>query len=315
MVDMIKRSAQRGAEVVKQVLTFVRGSDGKRVPLNVDYILKEICKVARETFPKSIEVRCVMQKELSLVRGDPTQMHQVLMNLCVNARDAMPNGGKLILSARDGADSDAGSVVMEVEDTGTGIPEALIDKIFDPFFTTKEPSKGTGLGLSTVLGIVKSHGGTLKVQTKEGVGTKFQIFLPVADQGESTSSSPTAIPVPKGRGELVLIVEDEQPIRALIAQACDQNGYEVLTAEDGATAVVHFAGHKTRVKLLITDIMMPGVNGQTLANTIRAINPSIKVIAISGAAEPSSIPEADCLLTKPFSNEELLRTVHRVLHA
>jgi two-component system cell cycle sensor histidine kinase/response regulator CckA len=319
MVDMIKRSAQRGADVVKQVLTFVRGSDGKRVSLNVDYLLKEICKVARETFPKNIDVRCVVPNDLFLVRGDPTQLHQILMNLCVNARDAMPNGGKLVLSARNGDDSDAGSVVMEVEDSGTGIPEALIDKIFDPFFTTKEPSKGTGLGLSTVLGIVKSHGGNLKVQTKEGAGTKFQIFLPVAEQGESSVSSPTAglVPkgIPKGTGEMVLVVDDEQPIRTLIAQACDQNGYEVLTAEDGSTGVVHFAGNKSRVKLLITDMMMPGVNGQSLANTIRAINPSIKIIAISGAAEPNAIPEADCLLTKPFSTEELLRTVHRVLHA
>ncbi len=315
MVDMIKRSAERGAEVVKQVLTFVKGSDGKRIPLNIEYLLKEICKVARETFPRNIELRCVVPKDLSLVRGDPTQLHQVLMNLCVNARDAMPEGGKLTVGARNAIEAEGRRVVMEVEDTGTGIPEALIDKIFDPFFTTKEPSKGTGLGLSTVLGIVKSHGGTLKVQTKEGVGTKFQVSLPLANEDEAEELTPSNSPIPKGAGETILVVEDEEPIRRLIAQACDQNGYEVLTAADGATGVVQFAGNKARIKLLVTDIMMRGVNGRSLATTIRAINPAVKVIAISGAADSNPLPEAQCLLSKPFTAEHLLRTIHQTLHS
>jgi two-component system cell cycle sensor histidine kinase/response regulator CckA len=314
MVEMIKRSAERGAEVVKQVLTFVRGSDGKRVPLNVTYILKEISKVARETFPKDIEVHCVIGPDLATVSGDPTRIHQVLMNLCVNARDAMPQGGKLFLRARNAADQPNPSVLLEVEDTGTGIPADLIDKIFDPFFTTKAPSKGTGLGLSTVMGIVKSHNGTLKLDTKEGAGTKFQIFLPAVLAAEPSDSAHTAPPIPRGSGELILVVDDEEPIRRLVAQTCDAHGYDTISAVDGASAVVQFAGKRNQIKVVITDMLMPGVNGKSLAATIRSLSPSTKIIAITGAAEQNSVPDADSFITKPFGTPELLREVHRVLH-
>jgi two-component system cell cycle sensor histidine kinase/response regulator CckA len=313
MVDMIKRSAQRGAEIVKQVLTFVRGSDGKRVGLKLESLLKEISKVLRDTFPKNIHISYSAKPGLLPVRADPTQLHQVLMNLCINSRDAMPDGGTLSVSARNFSDEITSMVLIEVEDTGTGIPAGILDKIFDPFFTTKDPGKGTGLGLSTVVGILKSHGGSLKVESKEGVGTKFQIFLPADTESDKSDTKFVSRPSPRGNGEVILVVDDEGEIRNLIAHICGQHGYEVLLAPDGPSGVVQFVRNKSIIRVVITDMMMPGVDGASLAKTIRTMQSSIKVIAISGVAEQAAIPDADRLLRKPFSTDELLRAIHEVL--
>ncbi|HEV8544385.1 MAG TPA: response regulator [Verrucomicrobiae bacterium] len=313
MVDMIKRSAQRGAEIVKQVLTFVRGSDGQRISLKVDSLLKEIGKVCRDTFPKNIKIAYPVQGDLLPVRADPSQLHQVFMNLCINARDAMPNGGKLTINARNLTDESGSRVAVEVEDTGIGIPSGIIDKIFDPFFTTKDPGKGTGLGLSTVMGIVKSHGGTLKVESKEGAGTRFQVVFPANAESDDDESDTRFLPVPPGKGEVILLVEDEEQIRNLIAHSCTAHGYKVLLAPDGASGVVQFVRNKLAIRVVITDIMMPGVDGASLANTIRTMHPSTRIIAISGVAEQAAVPEADRLLRKPFSTEELLRAIHQLL--
>lgn len=177
MVELAMKSAHRGVGVVNQLLTFVRGSDGQRILVQTETLLKEIWSILRKTLPRGISSECEIEPGLFPILADPTQLHQVLMNLCINARDAMPNGGKLTVTAKNTADS---CILIRVEDTGTGIPASILENIFDPFFTTKEPGKGTGLGLSTVLGIVKSHGGTLKVESQEGVGTAFDIILPAA---------------------------------------------------------------------------------------------------------------------------------------
>lgn len=188
MMEMALQSAQRGAGMVNQLLTFVRGGEGKRTLIQTNPVLQEICSVLQKTLPKNITFRCEIESGLRPITADATQLHQMLMNVCVNARDAMPNGGRLTVTARNAADA---SVLIRVEDTGTGIPADLVENIFDPFFTTKEPGKGTGLGLSTVLGIVKSHGGKLKVESQEGTGTTFSIMLPPATTTGDTERKST----------------------------------------------------------------------------------------------------------------------------
>jgi PAS domain S-box-containing protein len=316
MVDVIQRSAERGADIVKQVLTFVRGKEGKRIPLMLGYLLKDVCKVATETFPKNIAISSVIDSNLLSVVGDSTQLHQVLMNLSINARDAMDAGGSLTILASNvvGADPDDAKVLIEVKDTGSGIPQEIIDKIFDPFFTTKESGKGTGLGLSTSLGIVKSHGGTLEVQSEPGVGTSFRIYLPAVVKKEGTQFHKKPLPVPRGNGELILVVDDEEQIRNVSRQALTQYGYEVLTAIDGDAAILQFSGHGDSIKMLITDMMMPGVDGSTLVKTVQAMKPGIKIITTSGLAEETAVPKGSFFLKKPSSAEDLLKMVHYILH-
>jgi two-component system, cell cycle sensor histidine kinase and response regulator CckA len=315
LISMIDESARRGASIVKQVLTFARGSDGKRTSLDLSFLIKETCKVGTATFPRNIKISFDIQQDLSSVKGDPTQLHQVLMNLCVNARDAMPEGGSLTLAAKNIPATNKGQkleVLIEVTDTGMGIPADIVEKIFDPFFTTKEPGKGTGLGLSTVLGIVKSHGGRIQVESTPGKGTRFQLFFPA--ESRTAEGQPNArSPVPKGNGEVILIVDDEPKIRNVTSQTLIHHGYEVLTASDGSEGIIRFAEGKNTIHLVITDLMMPGVDGRTLVKTIRALKPQTKILATSGLAEDESVP-AISFLKKPFSAEELLRSVFYVLH-
>jgi len=315
MVDVIQRSAQRGAEIVKQVLTFVRGKEGKKVPLNLVHLLKDICKVAQETFPKNIQTKLRSDADLSPVMADSTQLHQVLMNLCINARDAMPTGGNLIISARNAPNrpDETPMVLVQVEDSGTGIPQELQEKIFDPFFTTKEPGKGTGLGLSTSVGIVKSHGGTIQVESELGKGTVFKILLPAHVRTEPSLATKPSVPLPRGKGELVLVVDDEEEIRKVSRQILSNHGYEVITAANGDDAILQFSDNTNEIKLLITDMMMPGVDGTTLVKTITAMKPGTKIITTSGLVEEAAIPIGASFLKKPCSAEELLNAVHNAL--
>ena len=314
MLQTIQQSAQRGADIVKQVLTFVRGTEGKRTSLMLGYIIDEVRKVASETFPRNIQVSYSVDRDLWLVNGDATQLHQVLMNLCVNARDAMPQGGQLRLSAKNTTDELGPRVLITVEDTGTGIPSEIMEKVFDPFFTTKELGKGTGLGLSTVLGIVKSHGGILNVDSKEGVGTSFQISLPVDQTSQRSETVVQRTPVRKGNGELILLVDDEAEIRRTTAQALIQNGYDVLTAHDGHSALAQFTTSKDKIRLVVSDIMMPGVNGASLLEGIKTINPLVSIIVTSGIAERAELPGVSRTLQKPFHGEVLLRAVDEVIN-
>lgn len=312
MVDVIQKSAQRGADIVKQVLTFVRGKEGKKVPLDLTYLLKDVCKVAQEMFPKNISTSIKLQPNLWLVKGDATQLHQVLMNLCINARDAMPEGGKLKISANNlETDPEKKTVMVQVEDSGTGIPQELLDKIFDPFFTTKEAGKGTGLGLSTSLGIVKNHGGTIQVDSSPGVGTAFKIYLPAHVQSDHHAIHMPAAALPRGNGELILVVDDEEDIRKVTQQILASHGYEVITARDGNDAILQFSDNANQIQLVITDIMMPGIDGGTLVKSISTMKPTTKIITTSGL--DSSVPEGTLFLKKPASAEELLVAVHEVL--
>jgi signal transduction histidine kinase len=330
LCDTIEMSAARGAQIVKQVLAFGRGLDGERHPLQVDVLITEMEQMIRSTFPKEVVLECLKGPRLRLVLGDATQIHQVLLNLCVNARDAMPDGGTLRLSATN-LDIDASyasmlsdiapgpHVLLEVSDTGSGIPPEILERIFDPFFTTKEIGKGTGLGLSTVHGIVKSHGGLLKVVTALGKGTTFQVYLPAAPDQEAMADISASAPAPTGHGECVLVVDDEVAIANAAREVLEANGYRVLLANNATEALVLYTDHSQEVALVLTDIMMPGMNGVLLLRTLRKINPGVPVIASSGLCNQAQLDTmkslgVDTVLHKPYNSNMLLRTIDGVLH-
>ncbi|MEI7929457.1 MAG: PAS domain S-box protein, partial [Verrucomicrobiales bacterium] len=258
LLDILSISVSRGAEMVRQVLSFARGVEGRRMEVQIKHLVHDIEKTVRDTFLKNIEMRTSISKDLWTVMGDPTQLHQVLLNLCVNARDAMPNGGKLTISAENlmldahyaslNPEAKPGPYVfIQIEDTGSGIPPGILEKIFDPFFTTKEVGKGTGLGLSTSLAIVKSHGGFLRVYSEMGKGTKFHINLPARTELSATTAAETVAEMPRGHGELILIVDDEVSVRLITQRTLETFGYRVLLASDGSESVAIYATRKAEI--------------------------------------------------------------------
>jgi PAS domain S-box-containing protein len=328
-LDIVESSAKRGAAIIKQVLTFARGAEGDRILLQPIYLVDEVSKIASQTFPKTITVRTVYEENVRILEADPTQLHQVLLNLCINARDAMPNGGELLLRAAN-FDADeqyarltpgatAGPyVLLEVTDGGSGIPKDVVDKIFDPFFTTKGIGDGTGLGLSTVAGIVKSHNGFIAVESAPG-RTCFKIFLPARQALSADSPLPVADFVPQGDGETILIVDDEPAIREVAQFILETNGYCVLIAEDGSEALALFALHMSRIAAIVTDLAMPIMSGLILVRALRRIRPSLKVIVSTGGADELQTAEiaalrVDAWLTKPFTTRDLLLKLSHVLH-
>jgi PAS domain S-box-containing protein len=328
-ISLIEESAQRGASVVKQVLTFARGIEGERVLVNPSHLIEEMIDIVRKTFPKSIEIIGRYPKDLWTIQGDPTQLHQVLLNLSVNARDAMPNGGSLTIAAENftadehyasmtpGAKAGA-YVALRISDTGAGMPRATIDKIFDPFFTTKEVGKGTGLGLSTALGIVKSHGGFISVYSELGKGTTFKIFLPATMSDEELQQLKTSIAPIQGNGELILVVDDEPNILGITKMILEKHRYDVLSASDGTEALAIFAQQMQSIRLVLTDISMPYMDGTALARALRKMKSDLPIIASSGQGERTGVAEFQELgvknfLTKPYNTEKLLATVHETL--
>ncbi len=326
---MIRDSAERGAELIKQVLTFARGFGGERVMLQIRHIVKEILGVLGQTLPKNIEVKYNVGRDLDLISADPTHLHQILMNLCINARDAMPDGGQLQITAENViVDAQTASrnpeavpgrfVRVDIEDTGTGIPDDLLPKIFDPFFTTKEIGKGTGLGLSTTLMIVRGYGGFLNVQSDLGKGSKFSIYLPSigAEAEQASVSRPKGFPT--GTGEIVLIVDDEDAIRRAAQATLENYGYQVLTAGNGveAKAVLERAGGK--IAVIVTDMAMPVMGGSDLIEEARKIDPAQRFIVMSGLLDRSASAEieakgVDSILSKPFTAEALLKAVDHAI--
>jgi CheY-like chemotaxis protein len=265
--------------------------------------------------------------------GDPTQLHQVLLNLCVNARDAMPAGGTLTLTARnlmldsnyvgliwDQAAPPGPYVSLEIADTGTGMPPDLIEKIFDPFFTTKEVGKGTGLGLSTTLGIIKSHGGFIRVYSELGKGSKFDLYLPAQTESSAESVAAPEPELPRGNGELILVVDDEEGVRKITSRTLEKFGYGVLLASDGAAAVAHYAQRGPEIAAVITDMMMPIMDGATTIQVLRRMNPAVRIIGSSGLSANGPMAHAaqlgvSHLLSKPYTGETLLKTLKEVLAA
>ncbi|MBD1844420.1 response regulator [Cyanobacteria bacterium FACHB-63] len=324
LLKMLETNAKRGAALVKQVLLFARGVEGEQAVLQLEPLILETQQIVEETFPKSITIDTKIAGSLWSIGGNATQLHQVLMNLCVNARDAMPNGGTLTISAENqlvdqayaqtNLDARVGSFVkLTVADTGTGIAPEIIDRIFEPFFTTKEIGKGTGLGLSTVLGIIKGHGGFVSVNSKVGQGTQFSLFLPAVMA--MNVQEPQAAEILSGHEELVLIVDDEAAIRESSKALLEAYHYQVLTAANGSEAIALYHQHQKDIQVVLVDMMMPVMDGATTIDRLYEINSQVKVIAISGMvsrSQTAATKEADRFLQKPYTAEELLSTMRQV---
>lgn len=331
ILSTMEGSARRGADMVQQVLSFARGVEGRQLAVEIGRLLKEIEKIANETFLKNIQIQSDIQPDLWGVQGDPTQLHQVLLNLCVNARDAMPGGGTLKLSACNlmldedctelSAEAKPGPyVLIEVQDNGTGMPPEVIERIFDPFFTTKDLGKGTGLGLSTTLAIIKGHHGFLRVQSEMGEGSKFQLYLP-AHEADGVEPIPAAeTELPRGNGELVLVVDDEVSVRQVVKQTLEVFGYRVLLAADGVEASTVFTAHQKEIALVLTDMMMPVMDGLATIQVLMRMNPQVRIIAASGLSVKDMVAKATSagvkhFIPKPYNAETLLKTVGQVLQA
>jgi len=328
-LGMIRENAARGAELIKQVLTFARGMAGERITVQIKHIVKDLAAVLKETFPKSILIKFDVETELWTISADPTQIHQILMNLCINARDAMPQGGTLTLSARNiqldenyarmHIDADPGPyVLITVADTGTGMSKDVKERIFDPFFTTKSVGEGTGLGLSTALTLVKSHGGFINVYSEVNKGTQFSIYFPSAEAVEKaqTIGAETALPV--GAGEKILVVDDEENIRVITQATLEKHGYAVMTAADGTDALAAYAQSGKEIALVLTDMAMPYMDGLAMVRALKKIDPNVRVIAMSGLLSPEQTAELaslgiDTYLSKPFTADRLLTTVSDLL--
>ncbi len=328
LLNILEQNSQRSADLIKQVLSFARGVEGERKPLQVTDIISEIEKVMKETFPRNIDIRTDLPRDLWTISGDVTQLHQVIMNLCVNARDAMPDGGILSITAsnifidenyaRMNTEAREGPYcVITVSDTGTGIPPEILDRIFEPFFTTKEFGKGTGLGLSTAHAIVKSHGGFMNVYSEVGEGTTFKVYLP-AIRTELEKVQEHKPELLTGNGELILVVEDEASISRVTGSTLEMHGYKVLTADDGAQAVALYAQNKDKISVVLMDIMMPVMDGHASIKAIRRINPRARIITTSGLSEKDKLMKAagtsiSAFLPKPYTAEQLLKTIHEAM--
>ncbi len=332
ILDTLEQSAIRGANIVRQVLTFSRGLESEQAPVQPKYLLSNMEKMMTETFPRFIRIQSDIPKKLWTVLGDPTQLDQLLLNLCVNARDAMPGGGDLCIRAenvvldedyaRVNLDARPGPHVMiEITDTGQGIPETIIDKIFEPFFTTKGEGKGTGLGLSTVSAIVKSHHGFINVRSDPTSGTSFKVFLPAREFVELPEGETRFEGIPLGRGEMILIVDDELAVRDIAQVTLESYGYRVARAGNGADAVARYAWHSGEIEVVLLDMMMPVMDGPATVRALRNINPDVRIIAVSGLMQNSlnilegDAPSIRAVLTKPYTAQKLLATVDQVVSA
>lgn len=326
-LETIEASARRGAGLVRQVLSFTRGVEGLRVPVRLEPVMAEVVSLIRQTFDRSITLEIEQPTGLWPVNGDATQLHRVLLNLAVNARDAMPGGGILRLQAANltkdrvperGGDGPENFVVLTVSDTGTGIPRVLQDQIFDPFFTTKEVGKGTGLGLATVQAVVESHGGHINLYSEEGKGSVFRIYLPALTAAGEIAPPTTPPALPRGNGELILVVDDESAIRLITSHTLELFGYRVVVAAHGAEAVAIFSERRAEIALVLTDMMMPIMDGVATIKALRTIDPGIRIIAASGLSANGSVAKAASMgitdfLAKPYTVEEMVRLVAKLL--
>ncbi|HEX6625463.1 MAG TPA: response regulator, partial [Pyrinomonadaceae bacterium] len=330
-LEILQANSERGADMVRQVLSFARGVEGERVTLQPKHLVKEVIKILKDTLPKSIEIKYDVPADLWTVSADATQVHQVLMNLCVNARDAMPRGGELSIRAenvtldeayaRMHLEAEPGRFVsVTVADTGEGMTPDVLARVFEPFFTTKEVGKGTGLGLSTALTIVRSHGGFISPYSEPRKGTRFSVYLPAVEAAEAERAERRRLDLPEGRGELVLVVDDEEAIRQITKGTLETFNYRVLVASDGTEAVALYAQHREEVAVVLTDMMMPYMDGPATIRALQKMNPRVRVIAASGlsvgdkAAEAAAVG-AHAFLAKPYTAEKLLKALAEILRA
>ncbi len=328
-IDAISTAAQRAVALVRQLLTFARKADAVLEPVDINASVREINRLVSEAFPRTVAVALDLTEDLPPIAADPNQIHLALLNLCVNARDAMPGGGTLSISTAlaPGASvreripeaKESVYLLLEIGDTGHGMDEETRNRVFEPFFTTKGHGKGTGLGLAVVYGIVEAHRGFVDVESKPGVGTVFRIYLPVSAgihvEAESRGEGSCE---PIGGSEAILVVEDEELLRPLVVGVLRSRGYATLVACDGEEAINLFVGHRDEIALILTDLGMPKVSGEELVRRLISIDPNAKIIVASGYFEPAVRSELErmkvaALIQKPYRPEELVRTVRKVL--
>ena len=325
LLETLAENSKRGRELVAQILTFARGGDGEHTILQPRHLLAEVVQVARQTFPRSIEISLQIENSnLWTLSADSTQLHQVLINLCVNARDAMPDGGELTIKAENiiltdeytklHPDAHGGAyIAITIADTGTGIQPELLDRIFEPFFTTKPIGKGTGLGLSTVQTIVHNHQGFVDISSQVGQGTQFRFYLPANDRIEPIKVE-SILPVLTGQGELILIVDDEPSIREILGDTIESYDYQSITARDSQQAIELYRQHHHEIHTILLDYMMPGGNPDHTIAQFHSIDPHVRVIVMSGLSADEIATEshgepATSFLAKPFSTQDLLHAL------
>lgn len=329
LVDVLRVSAQRGSDMVRQILSFTRGTGGARTRINLRQLVPEVARILRETFPRGIRIDLDLPGDLWPLLADTTQVHQVLMNLCLNGRDAMPGGGRIEITADNVTleekhrtlqpDARPGRFLrLCVRDTGVGIAPEALDRVWEPFFSLKPEGQGTGLGLSTVAAIVRNHGGFVHVESAPGAGSLFETYWPACGE-EAAPAPPPARPGQPGRGETILVVDDERAFQELVRAIFQRHGYRVLTATDGSEALALFARRRRDIDLVLTDVVMPCLDGPGTIRALREMRPDLPIIATSGLEAPEALQAASgadtCpFLLKPFSTEELLHAVDRALH-
>lgn len=328
-IDEINQAVDRGTALVRQMLTFARQTDVEFRDLNVNLLVGEVTKMLAATFPKTIEFVKHLGPNIPLVTADQTQLHQVLLNLFVNARDAMPEGGKITVSTQ----TTSGAIVKQkfpvalrdsyvhivVSDTGIGIDEATRKRIFEPFFTTKELGKGTGLGLSVVYGVMQSHEGFVDVESEFGNGTVFHLYLPVALRSVETETNvPKTQDAAPGGNETILLVEDEEALLALVRKTLEVKGYRVLTAQDGLEALDFYKRHVDQISVVVTDMGLPKLGGWEAARKMREINKHVKIILASGFLEPGKKEKLardgmTHFIQKPYNPNQVLAKIREVI--
>jgi PAS domain S-box-containing protein len=329
-VDNIKQAVERGSALTRQLLTFSRSSAIQPRILDLNERLKDVSKLLRPLMGDDVEILIVSKSPAAVIDADPGQLDQIVVNLAVNARDAMPRGGKFILETRSEKFDEAFAeqhqnmaagkyVVLAVSDTGSGMDGATVSRIFEPFFTTKELGKGTGLGLSTVYGIVKQSAGHILVYSEPGHGTTFKIYLPSADHKIGLESKPEVETVaPKRQGTTILLVEDDEIMRGLTRKVLEEHDYTVVEADDGKSMLEWVESHPGPIDLLLTDVVMRRMSGPELVERLSASRPNLKVIYMSGytgelIAEREILKRGITLLEKPFTRTALLNTIHSTL--
>jgi PAS domain S-box-containing protein len=332
MLNIIESSAQRGTTVVKQVFTFARGLDGDRVLLQPKHLVNDVSKLISPTLPRNIDLRTDFPADLWTVNGDPMQLHQLLLNLCIRARDAMPSGGTLTIGAEN-IEIDAPlarqyrvtqtgrHVLLRVSDTGKALSKEELENLFAPIPTATAPGvTPSPTDLATVQHIVEMHGGFFAAESEREKGNIFRAFLPAVAESVKEAAPVDLGPVPRGNGELVLVVDDEMLIRETLVQTLHANGYEVYTAEDGSDALALYFQRRDDVDIVVTDLSMGQMDGLTLVRSLRRVNPAVRVIVSSAQLQKETIAILRSLgvttfLDKPFTAEKLLRSVRAVLDA
>jgi nitrogen-specific signal transduction histidine kinase/CheY-like chemotaxis protein len=329
-VENIKQAIERGSSLTRQLLSFSRSTAVKPQLLDLNERLKDVGKLLRPLMGDDVEIMIVSKSPAAVVEADPGHLDQIVVNLAVNARDAMPRGGKFILETGTARFDEAFAqqhqnmapgnyVVLAVSDTGSGMDSPTAARIFEPFFTTKGPGKGTGLGLATVYGIVKQSAGHIFVYSEAGHGTTFKIYLPNADHKIGLGSRAEAETLaPDAKSATILLVEDDEIMRRLTRQLLEERGYAVVEANDGKAALEWVRSNPGRIDLVLTDVIMRNMSGPELVKELSGSNPGLKVVFMSGytgelIAEREVLERGITLLEKPFSRNALLKTIHATL--